>query len=531
MPLGSFTAAWLEGEPRAVALLHDGFRRPEDRARAVRTAAARRIAPQVLDTLQATTEQQRAHREALAAGGAAVVVTGQQAGLFGGPLYTLYKAAAAIVDAAALAEQTGVPCVPLFWLQNEDHDFDEIAASHVPAGSELHTLRVAGDGGDRRRSVAAVQWSEGVGEALDGLQSLLTGQPGAADVMALLRRTYQPAASPADSLRDWIEALFAEHGLLVVDPSLPPVVEAAASLHASAIEHAEAWARALGARTQQLKAAGFRVQVHVRPDSPLSFVHPHGRGGPRFRVERRGAPEGHWQLCGTRDTVPDDVVRAGPHSTSALLRPLLQDTLLPTAAYVGGPGEIAYFAQLPPLYEAAGVPMPLVVPRARFRVVDAGTDRLLQQLGLVADDLAGPRDALVARLARPVSDAPDPEALRAALTPLEEALARFAPHAEAMDPGLAKAARKTEATARDAVGKLVERYRRTLGQRDATAMERLERVMVRLQPGGSPQERVHGWPWYGARYGVGCFVRAVIDAVVPFDGAMQELRVPTPGAV
>jgi bacillithiol synthase len=522
--LASFTAAWNAGDPAAVALLPRGYPDGAERRRAVATASRREVHPAVLEALSVTTDAQRTHRDALARPGAAVVVTGQQAGLFGGPLYTVYKAAAAIADARALARETGGPCVPVFWLQNEDHDHEEIASARV-LGSDgaLHTVAVPGRPEDERRSIGARRLGPGVDAALDQVAALLGGLSEADAALGLLRRCYTADASPDGAFRAWVDALFAPHGLLVLDPRHPALVEAARPLHQRAIRDAGPHADALSERVRALRDAGYDAQVHVRPGAPLPFVHPDGLDGPRYRLEPDG--EGGYRLAGVDGRLSAEAVARSAFSTSALLRPILQDTLLPTAAYVGGPGEIAYFAQLPPLYEAYGLPMPLIVPRARFRVVDEGAARLLDQLGLAAEALDQRRDALLASVVRPPEGGVSPEALEAAvMAPVRDALAGFAAWAEALDPALARAAEKTGATVGDAVGRLADRYRKALARADQVAVDRLDRLLARLQPEGAPQERVHAWPWFGARYGVEDLVGAVLEATAPFDGALKELR-------
>lgn len=500
-----FTPAWLADAPDALAFLPGGYGRPADRAAAVQAAATRKTHEAVIDTLVATTPAQQAHRDALARAGTTAVVTGQQAGLFGGPLYTLYKAAAAIVDARALHRETGTPCVPVFWLQNEDHDFAEIASCAIlGTDGALHPVSVPDDPDHRDRSISARRLGPEVVVALDTVEQKLSGMSEATATLALLRRCFTPERSPDAAFREWIEALFAPYGLLVVDPCR--LREAALPVHRRAIDDAERISDALLRRSAALEDAGFAVQVRIRPGSPLSFHHPDGPDGPRRRFDGQPPSAG------------------GTFSTSALLRPILQDTLLPTAAYVGGPGEIAYFAQLPPLYAAFDLPTPLVVPRARFRVVDETAARLLAQLELSADALSSPREDLLAGLVRP-SEHPDPDTLAAAWAdPLREALARFGPLATALDPTLGKATEKTSATITEALGRLIDRYRRSLAQSDGVAVERLDRLRTRLQPDGAPQERVHSWPWFAARYGSERFVETVVDAVQPFHGDLVELR-------
>ena len=518
-----FTPAWLADDPRATQLLPRRFAHAAGRAAAVRQAADRRADPAVLAAVEVRSEAQRVHREALARAGSTCVVTGQQAGLFGGPLYTVHKAAAAIVNARALEQETGIPCVPVFWLQDEDHDFAEIASAHVlGADDRVATFTVEEAPGDADRSIFARTLGPSVVDALEGLRDHLGDLPHAGGVLERLSQAYTPERSPSAAFAELVHDLFADHGLLVVDPAaLPGPAEA---FHLRAFEAAEAWSAVLEARSRALDQAGFRVQIHVRPAAPLSFVHPEGREGPRYRVEPTDEP-GQLRLCGTPRTLPADRAASGPFSTSALLRPLLQDTWLPTAAYVGGPGEIAYFAQLPPLYEAAGVPMPLIVPRASFRVVDTVSRRLLGQLGLSPEALTQPSDALLAKVAAALpSGAPSPEQLEASLVQaVTEVLQGFQGPAGELDPGLAKSVRKTMSTMNGAATKLVERYRRTLSRHDEVTMDRLTRVQHRLAPHGAPAERVHSWPSVAARYGVAGYVQRVLDAVVPFDGTLRDL--------
>ena len=390
MARAPFTPAWQAGSPQAVALLPPAFAERAARTAAVSRAAQRRADPTVVQSIHVTTDAQRANRDALAQLGTACVVTGQQAGLFGGPLYTVYKAAAAIVNAQALEAETGTRCVPVFWLQNEDHDFAEIARSQVLASDDaLVNVAVDDDPALGLRSVGARPLGLSVEGALATLQDAIEGLPEAASTMEQLRRHYTPEASPDQAFRGLIESLFAEHGLLVIDPRAPGLQAAAASVHRQGFAAADAISQVLGTRSEALEAAGFAVQVYVRPGSPLSFVHPDGVDGPRFRLEPCDDPA-QWGVCGTSRTVSRADAASWPCSTSALLRPILQDSWLPTAAYVGGPGEIAYFAQLPPLYAHFGIPMPLVVPRARFRIVDPVSARLLSQLGIRPEQLALP---------------------------------------------------------------------------------------------------------------------------------------------
>ncbi len=425
---GSFSAAFLAGEPRAERFLPRHFASAERRREAVRRASGRRALPGLgLEP------------------GAVAVVTGQQVGLFLGPLYSVYKAATAIACARALQAETGVRCVPVFWLQTEDHDFEEI--DHV------HVLDAAGE---LKRLHARV-----VAEPKTSVKHALLGDDVTAAVSALAEPArwaehYRPGASWVGAFTGVMRSLFPE--LVFVDPC--DLAEAAAPVHATALRDRAEISRVLETRSSELEAAGFEPQVHVKPGAPLSFFHPSGPKGPRHRL---GAGE-------EAGLSPER--QPGSFSTSALLRPILQDTLLPTAAIVGGPGELNYFAQLQPLYAHYGIPMPMLVPRARFRVVDHRARRLLEKLEQTKP---------AAR-----ADGPTPE-------DIERQLVQAADAALATVP-LPDAVKRTKGTIARAASRLAGRYRRHLDTADAVRAERLAKVQRMLEPNGEPQERVLGLP-------------------------------------
>ncbi|HVR60843.1 MAG TPA: bacillithiol biosynthesis BshC, partial [Polyangia bacterium] len=278
----------------------------------------------------------------------------------------------------------------------------------------------------------------------------------------------------------------------------------------------------------RLRDAGFDEQIAPRPDCSLLFFHPHGAAGPRFRLRRAPDDGERWTLAGDATTIAHprllEIARAEPSrfSTSALLRPIVQDTLLPTVAYVGGPGEINYFAELPPLYVELGAHIPLVVPRGRFRCLDARARRLLRELGLSPDDASRPLAELSDRLpARGPPGAPDPAALRRRVDEtLAPALEAILAAALAGDPSLARAADRTRATVTRAVGRFAGRYERAWLARDTVTSDRFERLRAALCPDGVPQERAYAWPSLAGRLGWRVLKRMVLDSLER-DGAFQ----------
>jgi bacillithiol synthase len=541
----AFSTSYLAGEPAAQALLARDFRRPGQRIATARRAAGRRIDPALVAVLREQQAQlppsatRERNLDALAAGDTAAVVSGQQVGLFLGPLYTFYKAASAIAVARAIAAESGVRTVPVFWLQTEDHDFAEIACC-TTAGADGVPVRLA----LADEPAAAVRVSVAhrrLGSEITGLVEALAAQlgtaPAAREVVDLLRAHYVPGRPLAMAFAGALAEIFADEGLLFLDPRDARIATLTAPIYRRAIVESVEIDRQLLAQGQRLLAAGFSQQVAVRAGSPLIFFHRHGPEGPRHRLQAidAGDPDDPaWRLLGSDEIVTREAllravdVEPLRFSTSALLRPIVQDTLLPTVAYVGGEAEVNYFAQVDPLYAHFDVAAPLVVPRARFRCVEAPARRWLDALGLQPDDLAQPLAALLARVVTPPVGAPDPQALRRRVAEeIAPVVDQIAGAISAADPALARAGQRTRASVDHALSRLTRRYAQSLGARDTVARQRLLRAQAALFPGGEPQERVFGWPTLAARLGSAAFKRLVFDQLAvagAFTTVLQELR-------
>jgi bacillithiol biosynthesis cysteine-adding enzyme BshC len=529
---GTFYASYLAAGLEASALYPVGFGTRDERVRRTRAAAQRALAPGLYERLRADNAPlspgpaAQRHLDALGQPNVAVVVTGQQVGLCLGPLYSIFKAATAIAVARRLEAESAVRCVPLFWLQTEDQDFDEIAACTVPRpDGELVTLRLDDDPALARVPVAERRIGPGLSSQLDALAEVLENLPHAAETMALLRASYRPGLSPARAFAGVLTAIFADDGLVVLDPRNPVVAAQAVPLMRAAIADQARLDALLSERAAALAAAGFDEQVRTRPGSPLCFYHPAGARGPRHRLTHCS---GGFAVDGSGEVVTREDLLATLErdplcfSSSALLRPLVQDTILPTAAYVGGPAEVSYFAQLAPLYAHFGMTPPMQAPRARFRLLPPHVRTLLQTLGLRAAEVESEREPLLARLAAP-GKARDPHAPSAAwLAELEAHLDDFAASSD-FTPALRKPLERTRAAIHKNFGHLVRAHRHQLVTRDATLAGRVDRLRRWIFPGGVPQERVHAAPYYMALAGPAALGRAIVAAVDPLQPQTRDL--------
>jgi bacillithiol biosynthesis cysteine-adding enzyme BshC len=313
--------------------------------------------------------------------GAAAVVTGQQVGLFGGPAYTFYKAISALRIAAQLRER-GLDAVPIFWMGGEDHDIAEVNHVYWPGSAWLERLEWAPAGGQpesKDRSVGKIRLGSEIASLVrKAVESL--GGPASLDLGRILTAAYQPDQTFGSSFARMMSAIFAPHGLLLLDPIDNQLHALAAPLMRRAASTSAELTASLLQQNKRLENAGYHAQVKVTERSTLLFADIEGA---RLAVQRRnsGFAAGlkEWsavQLAAQIDAHPE------LFSPNALLRPVVQDTLLPTVAYIGGPAEIAYFAQNAVLYKALLGRMPAILSRASFTIIEPQVARLLVKYSL-----------------------------------------------------------------------------------------------------------------------------------------------------
>ncbi|HEY7693837.1 MAG TPA: bacillithiol biosynthesis cysteine-adding enzyme BshC [Gaiellaceae bacterium] len=372
---------------------HD-FRDPDAFRRAADTAVARDLPRnEVADVLADQSRRFRSRQasvrniERLREPGSVAVVTGQQPALFGGPLYNLYKALTAVRLAQVLEQRNGRPHVPVFWIANDDHSLESVDHVHVLGGSgEIE--RIAWEHSLPRmvQPIAVVELDDGVTEAVDRLAESAAGASACGDVLALVSDCFRAGERLSDSFARLLGSLFERDGLVLVDPSEPKLRRLGMPMLAAELGFPSPATEAAREATTEVAARGYPVQVPLRDDRLNLFF---GRSE-RFRL-RCGA-EG-FQITHTSGRVDAEALRSSFHaapeqfSPNVLLRPLYQDALFPTAAYVAGPSEIAYFAQLKPVYARFGIPMPVVHPRLSATLVSSRASALLARTGLGVEDV------------------------------------------------------------------------------------------------------------------------------------------------
>ncbi len=331
------------------------------------------------------------------AAGAVAIVTGQQVGLFTGPSYSVYKALSAIRVASELSEG-GTDAVPVFWLATEDHDLAEVNHCFWPGREGLERLEVpATHAAGRSQSVGKVQLGSGMAAVVRSAAALLDG-PAANELARWLEESYQPEETFGSAFGKLMVRLFAGQGVILLDPLDTRFHRLAAPIYRQALEQTAVLTRELLARSKTLDRAGYHAQAKVTQQSTLLFLDVDGQRLP-LRQRNGNFVAGRASFSAAELL---DAIEQTPEAFSAnvLLRPVVQDTLLPTAAYVGGPAEVAYFAQAEVVYRRLLGRMPAVLPRASFTLVEPHTARLLKKYGLDVRDVLQGRQHLRAKLER-----------------------------------------------------------------------------------------------------------------------------------
>jgi len=496
---------------------------------------ARRVAekPRERDRLAAALRQQNAALgadekafEAIdgLAGGALAVVTGQQVGLLGGPLYTLYKALTAVELARRATETVGKPVVALFWMDVDDHDFEEVRkVRFLDRDHAIQELSYEPEGTLGDVPVAAHRLEPAIERLLSRLGELLPESEFKAEVLSLLAQCYRPGETLPDAFGRLLLRLTRGLGLVMVNPADPELKSLAAPLFEREARERSESGRRVSETSEKLLALGYHAQASWSPEQLNLFHAAPGRfhivsADGRFRLSGDGRP------VSTEDLV--ELIRREPErfSPNVLLRPLYQDTILPTLAYVAGPNELAYFAQLAGVYQHFDLPMPLVVPRASFTVVEKSQARFLQRYRVKLAELRANDESVLNRILR--GQAPpeldnlqnDFERARACLQEITQALSR---DLAAVDPTLVAAAGSIQGKVLHLIQELENKSLRALKRKDETLRRQFLSTRTALFPNFQLQERELSAVHFLARYG-GFFVEMVRQAIDPTEPVVRE---------
>jgi bacillithiol synthase len=445
--------------------------------------------------------------------GARAVITGQQVVLFGGPLLTILKAATAVARAKEATQATGVEHVPVFWLATEDHDLEEVDQVSLLTKTSIETLK-AGLKVAHAVPVGGVVPGPEFQAVLERATELLEYAP----VSEWLQECYLPRDGSRPTLAlafgRLMAKLFAEQGLVVMDAASRGFHALGAGTLRYAIEHAEELQQALIARGEELVKAGYHAQVLVAEGGSMLFLLDETTSE-RLALRRTAAADGtaQWKAGGRAYSTDEliAILETAPErlSPNALLRPVFQDTLLATAAYVGGPAEIAYFAQSAVLYEAILGRITPVLPRLSATLLEPAIATVMDKDEVQLPDAMTTAEALAQRLGARAMPIEGKRKLAAVGNAMETELAALTGYLDAMDETLGRAAKVSGSKMLYQMNRLRRMAATFELQKEASLRKHADAITLNVFPNGHPQERVVAGVWFMAKYGDGLVERLV----------------------
>ncbi len=427
-----------------------------------------------------------------------MVVTGQQVGYLGGPLYTFVKAYHATRLAAELEQHLNVPVLPLFWLEGRDHDLEEVReASYLSSSGELRSLRFEPD-----EEISGYE----VGRYRVSAETHLAELASAIEAphehgFELLSRAYA-STTLADAMGRLLAATLGPRGLLVIEGMDPRLKSMAVPLWERIIEAGPRLTELFDARAKELVAAGWNTPMTPTHDSYFFYLtREHRRASLSYSGQLKH-PDGHVEQLPKEKLLK--LARQDPDiiSPKAALRPPYQDYILPTIAYVAGPGEMDYQAQLTPFYGEFDIVPPSLFPRLSVTVIDQKIARHLEKAGLTVQQvLTTSAHDLSKEVVRGADDGHTAQLFAESRLQIEQIFARLKHELGEIDPTLAGAAQSSAGRALHPLEHLQEKTERALKQKHATALARLEKILNALHPRDKLAERVLCTGYYLSKYG------------------------------
>ena len=503
-PWHGLGGAYARGEEAALRWYPADWRDPDAwraRARVVGELFDKDARERAVAALSAPTEEVRRALARVVDEGGFLITTGQQPGLFTGPLYTIHKALSAVALARSLEEVLDAPVMPVFWIPSEDHDWAEVDhADLIGVDNELHRVRVPAPARAGELPLHRLPVGPGIEDAVTAMTELLPQTEFTTPYLDLLRRCWRAGVTLPDGVRTTLEGLLGPFGMAFVDAADPALKSASRGVLASEVRSAEGHERGLSERAGELEGAGWSVQVPVLEGGVNLFIE-----GPAGR-ERLYRNAGEYQVRSGATFSLDDVLRCmreDPKSVSpnVLLRPVVEAATLPTLGYVAGPAETAYLAQLAPLFASHGVVQPIVFPRFSATMVERKVGKVLEKFSLEVAALARPLHEIAGDLAR--EDLP--EGVKQALVEIRETLERegaaLVDAARPVDPTLKGPIEHARSVSLDGWSEAERKIMQAVKRNSETRLQQVEKARLHLFPDGGPQERLVNVFYYLTRYG------------------------------
>ena len=456
----------------------------------------------------------------LADASSVAIVTGQQAGAFGGPLYTVLKAVTAIQLARRVQADYKVPAVPVFWVDAEDHDWEEIrTATTLDADFNVAEATLSTPTGAGSHPVGALVLDESVGAVLAAFAATLPPTEFTQEIVASLGRHYRPGATIGAAFAGWIDELLGRHGLVVFDAADARVKPAVAELFVAELGAPTRTSELVKRAGSAMAAIGHPPQVEPADDAVnLFYLDESGRRPIKIR-------DGAYTIGSTAHAPAELTAEAGAHperfSPNVILRPIVQDKLFPTICYIAGPSELAYQAQLGGVYRAFGVEPPLLYSRASATILDAPAVRFLEKHDIPFESLQAQDESALNHLLERQLPASIEQLVQATERHIAHQTAELREAVKAVDPTLSGAVDTTATKLTETLHHLQNKIVQASKKKDDTLRRQFKRTRDLAFPGGHPQERSLNVTFFANRYG-NAFVDRLIQEL-PISAACHYL--------
>ncbi len=427
------------------------------------------------------------------------VVTGQQLTAYGGPLFTILKIITTIHYASIWEKKYGRPFIPVFWLADEDHDFEEAATIGLPEGDDLKKLSVGADHSNYPR-VSEIMLGDSFEIFRDKVKGYLTQTDFSSQLWDILDDSYQEGATYSEAFGKLILKMFGKFGLVLAGTNTNSSKKILLEPLCLSIEKSSEAFEALNKKSRELEDQGYHKQVHVQ-SSNLFWIDDHGN---REKITHSNLS---WYIEGKEiswtDTELTHSIQQNPNrfSPNVFLRPITQNYLLPCIAYVAGPSELAYYGQMKEFYRVFNLDMPTLIPRYSATIIESGIERIIDKLPFEnhqynqrIEDL---ESAYIAK-----ADTPDIESIyKNWKKSAEQCSVESKKAISKIDPTLEGSVERVINIFFNELDKLKGKTYRSVKEQEKTQIQRLRRIQSSLYPNGNLQEREVAFIYFMNKYG------------------------------
>lgn len=455
--------------------------------------------------------------ERLASGDAFAVVTGQQVGIFTGPLYTIYKAMTAIKLSEHLSDKYQAEFIPVFWMESNDHDLEE--ANHIyllDSNSDLVKLEYKPSQCIPNCSVKDVLVDDGFFDLINDLVKALPNTEFKKDVFDVICESYLPSKNLGYGFGQMMSRLFGKYGLVFIDPSDPAVKNLMAPILQREIESPLKSVEIVNSAGERLRSLGYESQIEKSDDSTCLFIEESGARRKLFFRDNNFEIDGSDMKLSKSQLLETLQIAPWRFSPNVALRPVIQDYIFPTVAYVAGPGEASYFAQLSGLYEFLNVSMPIIHPRAGFTIVESKIQRIIEKNGLELSDLTEHYEKLFSRVSKQHASEKLESLIEFSRSEIEAIFEKLSSELVKIDPNMENITESARKKIDQQINTLKDRAYQFQRSRDDIIRNQIKRACMNIYPDSKPQERVFNVVQYMVLYGTN-FLDELMSSIEPKD--------------